>query len=48
MVRQETSECEDMSGGMAIVIRLKSVAPETGISEGTTGTGELDKLIKHF
>jgi len=25
MVRQETSECEDMSGRMAIVIRLKSV-----------------------
>ena len=48
MVRRETSGCEDLGGGMAIVIRLKGVAPETGIVEGAAGTGKLDTLIQHF
>lgn len=48
VVRRETSGCEDLSGGMAIVIRLKGVTPETGIVEGAARTGEFDTLIQHF
>ena len=48
MVRRETSGREDLSEGMAIVIRLKGVTPERGIIEGAAGTGKPSKLVRHF
>jgi len=46
-VYEDSPECEDVSGGMTIVIRLKGATPETGIVQGAAGVGKLDTLINH-
>ena len=48
MVWPEAAGCEDLRGGMTIVIRLKSVDLEIGIVKGVAGTRELDTFIQHF